>query len=47
VALLITNAARSRRESRGLHFVTDYPDRDPTLDGKDTFVTFDWTVVSP
>ena len=32
-AQLITTAALARRESRGGHFRSDYPDRDPSLDG--------------
>jgi len=29
IAYLITRSARMRRESRGLHFTTDYPDKQP------------------
>ena len=35
-ANLIVNSALMRRESRGLHYMQDYPETDPALDGKDT-----------
>lgn len=39
VADIIVASALSRRESRGLHWVLDYPARDPTLDGQPTILT--------
>ena len=42
VGLMIARSALSRLESRGLHYVTDYPDRSPDLNGVDTLVSFDW-----
>jgi len=47
VALLITRSARDRRESRGLHNVTDYPEPDPALDGRDTETTLKWKDITP
>ncbi len=38
VAQLIVAAAASRTESRGGHFRTDFPDRDPQRDGRHTLV---------
>ena len=39
VAELIIDSAMSRKESRGLHYNADYPDRDPSLDGVETIIT--------
>ncbi|MEJ2060104.1 MAG: L-aspartate oxidase [Gammaproteobacteria bacterium] len=36
VAQLIIHSALARRESRGLHYTRDYPERDPALDFVDT-----------
>ncbi len=42
VAKLIIRCAKMRRESRGLHYTTDYPDRDDAYGMKDTVIsTFD------
>ena len=39
IAQLIIRSALSRRESRGLHYVTDYPETNPSLNGRDTILT--------
>jgi succinate dehydrogenase/fumarate reductase flavoprotein subunit len=37
-AQAITHTALSRRESRGAHYRTDFPRRDPALDGTHSLV---------
>lgn len=39
VADIIVRSALERRESRGLHFVRDHPERNPALDGQPTVLT--------
>lgn len=38
VADIIIRSALSRRESRGLHFIRDFPERDPSLDQRPTIL---------
>jgi L-aspartate oxidase len=38
VADIIIRSALSRQESRGLHFIRDFPDRDPSLDQRPTIL---------
>jgi L-aspartate oxidase len=35
---LIVRSALARRESRGLHYLEDYPETDPSLEGRDTIL---------
>ena len=37
-ALLIVEGALARKESRGLHYTTDYPDLDDALWHRDTLI---------
>lgn len=39
VAQIIVRSALERRESRGLHFIRDFPERDPTLDSRPTVLS--------
>ena len=45
VGKLIIGAARYRRESRGLHYTTDYPDRDDRFWKHDTLIHRDFGIV--
>ena len=47
VAWLIATSALARTESRGLHYMTDYPEMDADLGERDTLVALDWEAVSP
>ncbi|VAV99140.1 L-aspartate oxidase, partial [hydrothermal vent metagenome] len=38
VADLIIRSALSRTESRGLHYMLDYPEMDPAMNGRDTIL---------
>ncbi len=39
VADIIVNSALKRRESRGLHYIRDFPERNPALNGHPTILT--------
>jgi L-aspartate oxidase len=41
VGWLIARSALGRKESRGLHYLIEHPEKDPSLDGVDSFVTLD------
>lgn len=45
VALMIARSALQRKESRGLHYVTDYPETDSGMEETDTLVLFDWEAI--
>jgi len=47
VALLIVASAWARPESRGLHYMTDHPDKDEGLGARDTRVALDWEAIRP
>jgi L-aspartate oxidase len=38
VSKLITDSALSRKESRGLHYILEYPEKDPKLEGIDSLL---------
>ncbi|HEX2243443.1 MAG TPA: L-aspartate oxidase, partial [Gammaproteobacteria bacterium] len=42
VAALIIRSAMTRKESRGLHYILDYPCTDPRLDGVNTILEPPW-----
>ncbi|HEX2239304.1 MAG TPA: L-aspartate oxidase [Gammaproteobacteria bacterium] len=42
VAALIIRSAMTRKESRGLHYILDYPRTDPRLDGVNTILEPPW-----
>ncbi|MFO7768406.1 MAG: L-aspartate oxidase [bacterium] len=44
VGLLIARSALKRRESRGLHFILDHPEKDPELGRRDTSIELDWEI---